>query len=245
MTRRAEQPTGVTLAPVTASRAKPFAVALAALAACALTPASALASSNAGATSAYLRANYQFVHSATSRTAQIEKTLHTLPGRIAGECGSAAKGSPQDPDSEQLSNELIGDMVLSAGLLDLPAARTYVSAVNRLHWSNASLTRAIHSYASEVTTLAGLSAPHVCADVRSWAASGYKQLAPGTVSFDSVFMNVWVSPGYLPSALKHYETSGERSLIHATVEDEYAIAELETREETTWWNAMDTLDLWP
>jgi len=223
-----------------------LAVALATLAGCLFTAGPALASSaDLAATSSYLQANYAFVHSATSRTAQIEQTLHALPGRIAGECGSAAKGSPQDPDSEQLSNELIGDMVLTAGLLDVPAARAYVSAADRLHWSDSSLTRTIHSYAAQVSRLATLAAPHLCADVRSWAASGYQHLAPGTVSFDSVFMNVWVSPGDLPPALKHYETPAERSLVHRTVEGEYAIGELETREETTWWNTMDTLNLWP
>ena len=104
---------------------------------------------------------------------------------------------------------------------------------------------ACQSHTSAIGLLASLSAPHLCADVRSWAASGYQHLAPSTVSFDSVFMNAWVSPGDLPAALKRYETSSERSLIHNTVEGEYAIAELETREETTWWNTMDTLNLWP
>ncbi len=206
----------------------------------------ALASpADVSATSAYLQANFAFVRSATSKTREVEATLHMLPARIAGECPGAALGSPEDPDSEQLSNELIGDMVITADRVDLSGARAYVAAVARLHWSDQALTRTIRSYASQVKRLAALSPPALCADVHSWAASGFTALPASTVAFDSVFMNVWVAAGDLPAGLKRYETSEERSLVARTVQMEYEIAELETREETTWWNTMDLLHLWP
>jgi hypothetical protein len=197
------------------------------------------------ATSAYLQANLAFVRSATSVTRRVEATLHVLPAKIAGECAGAAQGSPEDPDSEQLSNELIGYMVISADRVDLSAAHVYLAAIAHLNWSNAGLTRTIRSYAADVKRLAALNPPALCADVRSWSASGFTKLAPSTVAFDSVFMNVWVAPGDLPAALKRYETPSERSLVARTVQMEYEIAELETREETTWWNTMDLLYLWP
>jgi hypothetical protein len=200
---------------------------------------------DAAATSAYLSANYAFVRSADAATKRVESTLHALPGRVAHECGNAAAGSPEDTDSEQLSNELIGELVITADRLDLGAATSYLKAVRTLRWSDAALTATIRSYASQVSRLRTLAPPHLCADVRSWTASGFKTLPPSTVAFDSAFLGDWVAPGDLPAALGRYETSSERGLVARTVQVEYEIAELETREEQTWWDAMDELQLWP
>ncbi len=196
-------------------------------------------------TAAYLRVNYAFVRAADAQAARVERALHALQSRIGGECPNAAQGSPQDPESTQLSNELIGDMVLSADLIDRGAARVYLAAVGALHWRDASVERAIRAYAGQVRSMLRLAPPHLCENVRAWAAGGYHALAPATVAFASTFMSAWVAPGDLPDALSRYENAGERPLITRTRNLEYVFAELETREETTWWNTMDTLDLWP
>ena len=88
---------------------------------------------DAAATSAYLSANYAFVRSADAATKRVESTLHALPGRVAHECGNAAAGSPEDTDSEQLSNELIGIIKASAlaaivTLLDLMGQTRFIFA---------------------------------------------------------------------------------------------------------------------
>lgn len=227
-----------------AKRLLPSIAAAVSLCGAAASPAFAGAS-NMAVTHAYLLANYAFVRAAHAQDAKVEGVLHALSARITSECASAAKGSPQDPESEQLSNELIGDMVVTSNLVDPAAAHTYLAAVQRLHWKDAAVTAAVSAYTSKVRRLIALTPPHVCDDVHSWAASGFRTLAPATVAFAPLFMDVWVSPGDLPSALARYETPAERPLIARTRSLEDAIGELETREETTWWNTMGSLDLWP
>jgi hypothetical protein len=212
----------------------------------ALLPGVALADqADVATTKSYLEANFAFVQSASAHTRQVETTLHALEGRIGSECANAAANSPQDTDSEQLSNELIGTMVTSADRVDLSAGPAYARIARRLRWSSASLTRTIHAYAAQVSTLAALAVPKLCPDVRSWTASGFQTLSPSTVAFDATFMNAWVAPGDLPAGLTRYETSSEHALVARTASLEIGLAELETREETTWWNLMDSLGLWP
>ena len=216
------------------------------LASAALAPACAAGDpADAAATSAYLQANYAFAQSASARIPQIESTLRSLQHRIGSECPLAAASSPEDTDSEQLSNEVIGTMVLSAGKLDLPAAHAYVRAVRSLRWSSASLTHEVHAYAAQVNDLAALAVPKLCADVKSWAASGYQTLPARTVPFDDAFLAAWVAPGYLPAALARFESSAQRSLTQRTAHLEGEVTEMEAREVSTWGNIMNELELEP
>src|SRR4029078_2684517 len=109
-----------------------------------------------------------------------EAILTAVVARVRRECSGAGVGSPQNPESTMMSNEVIGVMITSALAADLPAMRAYVRAAGRLRWSRASITRPIHSYVKNVRTLTELHIPDVCADVRSWAASGFTRLPATT-----------------------------------------------------------------
>ncbi len=209
-----------------------------------LAPATAGAS-NASVTRTYVSANYALVHAADTRIHQVESTLRGLLAKVRTECPLAAAGSPEESQSEQLSDEVIGTMVLTAIRLDLPAGRAYVQAVRSLRWSSSSLTRSVHSYAEKVARMISLPVPALCRDVRSWAASGFKALPSATPPFDSAFLASWVSPGFLPSGLRPYEGSSLRGLVRSTEKQESNIVELEAREVETWGKIMDSLELLP
>ena len=219
---------------------------LAALLASALAPAGSLAAGgDAAATRAYIQANYRLVQAASARSAQIEAAIHGVLRQVRQECPMAAASSPQDTDSEQLSNEVIGAMVTAAVRLDLPAGRAFVSAAGRLTWSNGSLTRTIHAYVAKVRTLITIGEPSLCADVRAWAASGFHALPAATLAFAPRFIGAWVAPGELPAALAHYETAEERPLLARTRRLEEQFSNLEAREVETWGQIMNALALWP
>ena len=79
----------------------------------------ALASSNAATTQRYVQDNYALVrlartHLATARAGP----LHVL-AQVRAECPGAGVGSPQNPDSTQMSDEVIAAMVVSAYEPDL------------------------------------------------------------------------------------------------------------------------------
>ena len=159
----------------------------------------------------------------------------------------AAAGSPQDPDSEQLSNEVIGAMVTAAvHLVEVPASLRFVRLAGQLTWSDGAITSAVHAYVSKAKALVVLEQPKLCSDIESWAASGFRTLPASTVSFAPRFMSIWIAPGELPAALARYETAAERPLLRRTHQLEQKFAEMEARAGVeTWAEIMNTLGLEP
>ena len=206
----------------------------------------ALAAGNDGAaTSAYIRADYRLVRAGVSRIHAVEATLHGVLDRVRAECPMAAAGSPQDSESTELSNEVIGNMVVAVVAQDRPAGHAFVTAAGGLSRRNRALTRTIHSYVSKVAMLVALTPPNVCADLHSWTASGFRALPASTRSFAPRFMSAWVGLGELPSALDAYETPGDRQLANRTSDLEARFSDLEAREVETYGRIMNALALLP
>ncbi len=200
---------------------------------------------DASATAAYLRANYALVAAGHTHVGASIAGYKGVLARVRRECPHAGEGSPQDPESTKLSNEVIGAMVLSAGQPDRPAVKTYIGAVRGLRWSSGSITGAVKGYAANLSKLYGLSVPDLCADVKAWRATGYKSLPSSTISFVETFYPNWVALGLLPSGLARFESSQGRSLAHSAARFEYQLTNVEAEAVETWGDVMDTLELWP
>jgi hypothetical protein len=221
---------------------------LATFIALALGPADALAGQGDIATTrTYLQANYRLVQLTASKIRPIEATLRSVRSQVLSECPKAAAGSPQDTDSEQLSNEVIGAMVTaSVHLVEARPSREYVRTAGRLTWSNPALTHAVRAYANKALGLVALAPPKLCADVKNWAASGFKTLPASAAVFAPRFISVWIAPGELPPALARYETPAERPLLRRTERLEKQFTEMEARAGVqTWGEIMDGLGLLP
>jgi len=216
------------------------------IAAFALTGATTLASSSdVASTNAYIRANYTLVLAAKTHLHSAENAPLQVLAQVRRECPGAAAESPQNPESTQMSNEVIGAMVLTAYHLDLPAGAKFIRSVASLHWANRSLARAVNGYASQLKTLSKLPAPSLCADVRAWVASGYKTLPASTVAFDAKFMPAWVAIGLLPHQLSAYETSAQKSVLARSHAIEVEITDAEARAVERWGKIMNELGLEP
>jgi hypothetical protein len=228
-----------------------FTIALGALASVPpLTGTALAAGSDAAATEAYVRADYQLVRLASSRIPNADNAIQGVRGRVSSECPRAGANSPQDPESTELSDEVIGAMVTSAIHGELPAIRAFVRVASPLRWSSRGLTTTIQRYVTRLKTLASLAEPALCADVRAWAASDYKALGSGTVSFDARFFPSWTTPawvaiGELPPALARYETAAVRPLAGRAGAREEELTEFEAGEVETWGKIMSALELWP
>ncbi|HTQ68232.1 MAG TPA: hypothetical protein VMI13_06025 [Solirubrobacteraceae bacterium] len=214
-----------------------------ALALCALAPCAFARSRDEAVTSRYLRANYALVHTADEHVKQIEARLRELVAQIRRECPRVAAGSPKDGHSVELRSEVIGTIVVTVTHLDIPAGEAFLSAVRGLRWSSASLTRAVRGYASKVAHLISLPLPDICADVESWVHSGYTTLPSFTQPFDNEFLACWTTPGFLPVALRRFESPGVRGLVQRTEHDENAIVELESRAVNYLNQILDTIGL--
>jgi hypothetical protein len=211
----------------------------------AVSAAPAAASSNALSTQSYLQADYALVSVAISHLAVSEAGPLKVLAQVRRECPNAGAGSPQDPESTQMSDEVIGAMVISAAQPDLQAIRTFVSAGARLSWSDHALTSAIHAYVGDLKTILGLPAPNLCGEVKAWAASGYRALPASTVAFVGKFMPAWVALGYLPAQLARYEGPTAKPLAHRSEQLETELTEGEARAVEHWGEIMNALVLWP
>jgi len=205
----------------------------------------ALASSNTASTQAYVQDNYALVRVARAHLATAEAGPLKVLAQVRAECPKAGAGSPQNPDSTQMSDEVIAAMVVSAYKPDLSAMRTFIAAAGALSWGNHSLTSAVHGYVGDLKTILSLPTPNLCSDVKAWAASGYTTLPASTVTLVAKFMPAWVALGYLPAQLRPYETAAVRSLARRSVPLEEALTEGEARAVEHWGAIMDTLELWP
>jgi len=210
------------------------------------TPTPALASSgNAASTQAYVQAGYAALRVGVSRLARSEAgPLHVL-AQVQHECPQVGANSPQDDESTQMSDEVIGAMVVSAIAPDLPAIRTFIHAVAGLRWSSGGLTHSIRAYTSDWKTLVSLSAPNLCGDVKAWGADGFRALPASTVTFVAKFMPAWVAPGFLPAQLTRYESSATRALVARCNRLEQQLTELEVREVAHYNDIMNALAIWP
>jgi hypothetical protein len=210
-------------------------------------PAPALASSaDIAATRTYIQADYTLVHTARVNLATSEAALQKLRGQIGAECPNAAAGSPQNTDSEQLSNELVGAMTVAAIRPDVHAVARFVHTVQGLHWSNNALTHKVSSYAARLKTLSILPAPNICADVQSWAASRFQTLPASTIAFDSHYYKVEVAVGEVPAKLlAPSEQPDERPVLARAERLEGQLTEAEANAVYTWGHIMSKLGLNP
>ncbi len=208
-------------------------------------PAASAAGGNAGATQAYLQANYALVRVARSHLVTSEDAPLRVLAQVQRECPRAAASSPQDAESTQMSDEIIGAMVIAAAQPDLQAIRAFVASVSHLSWSSRSLTNAVRSYASDLRTLIGLGAPNVCGEVKAWAASGFRTLPASTVAFVAKFMPAWVALGSLPAGLSHDESAGARALARSCEPLEQLITEAEARAVARYGEIMNALEVEP
>jgi hypothetical protein len=213
----------------------------------ALAMAAPAAASDAGVTQAYIKANYVFTQAAHSHLGASKRALTGMLHRIGQECPRAAKGTPQNVQSEHLSNEVIGLLVLEADKPDRAAAHRFLREVASLRWSNPSLNRKLHTYFKQISALDKLSPPDVCADVRTWVAGGSTTIPPSTVAFDDAFLPNWVVAGYQPSGLSRFESGATRALARRTRPLEDKLQEFEAAETTvgTWAEVLNVLELGP
>jgi hypothetical protein len=209
------------------------------------TPAAQAASTDAAATQAYVQANYALVRVARAHLATSEAGPEHVLAKVRQECPLAGAGSPQDPESTQVSNEIIGAMVISAAQPDLQAINTFIHAVSGLRWSSRGLTSAVHAYAGKLKTMLSLGTPNLCSDVKAWAADGYHALPASIATFSSKFIPAWVALGYLPKQLTRFESSGDRTLARRCEPLEELLTEGETRAVEHYREIMNALEIYP
>jgi hypothetical protein len=201
--------------------------------------------SDAAATRSYLQADYALLRAGQRNIKASEAAYKSVLRRVRSECPQAGLNSPQNAQSTQMSNEVIGAMVVSAAKPDLAAIKAYLHAVAGLHWSSAAINRSVARYRAMLGTIFKTGVPDLCSDVKSWAASGFHTLPSSTPAFVKLFLPNWVALGFTPSSLNPLEDAQGKSLARRARALEIQITDVEARAVETWGNIMDELRLEP
>lgn len=203
------------------------------------------AAEDSATTLAYVRANLALVQVGQSRLPTSIAAYRGVLSKVRRECPLAGAGSPQDPESTDLSNEVIGAMVIAAANPDRAAVRAFLSATAGLRWSSSSVTNAVSRYRTNLEKLYKLAAPDLCSDIAAWKATGWTKLPASTLSFVGVFYPNWVALGLLPNGLSRFEDGEAKSLAHRSHALEEQITEAEAQAVETWWQIMNELEINP
>jgi hypothetical protein len=214
----------------------------------ALVPTAALGASagDAAATQALARATDTLVRAANPDIPKGLASARRFGNAIAAQCPHAAAGSPQNGQSEQLDDELIGGMTIAGYSVAAAPIAHFKQAVRGLHWSNNRLTRAVSTFADKLQKLATLKLPNVCGDIQAWADSGYKTLPASTVPFVHHYLQVTPEAEEVPLIIQlvgPYATNADFPILRRVERLETRLGEAEAAAVETYSHIIITLEL--
>ncbi len=196
-------------------------------------------------TETYVRANYALVSAGRAKLASAESALQGLLARMRRECPMVVAGSPQNEASEKLTWEVAATMRLVAFHRVAGPIGAFARTARKLHWSNATLTSGVHEYARRLNAEATATPPDLCADLRTWKASGYTKLPADTIPFDNAYYPVQAI-GMLPrQMLAPFLSSAQNGVLQRTNQLEGQLYDFEANAVETWGSIMDAVALNP
>jgi len=208
-------------------------------------PASARAASERQTAAAYVRADYRLVHELVGELPLLRRQPPAVLAEVRAHCPGAGAGSPQDPQSTLLSDEVIAALVIRSDHAGHVAIARFVPTAGKLHWRARAAAREAGGYVHTLAALVGLPYPSLCRDVRYWSADAFTELSPFTLSYAPRFMQLWVAPGELQPAVARAETPSIRPLARRAAALEAQLADWEAQAVETYSAVMSALAIFP
>lgn len=203
-------------------------------------------SGNVAATQALARATNTLVSTARPDIDKGLAAVKSYANQVAAQCPQVALESPQDYDSEQLDNELVGALTTVGYRTAAGPIAVYARTVEGLHWSNGRLTRAVRTFAKKLEGLTTLATPNLCGDIGGWVASGYKTLPASTIQFDQRYTVVDPEAEEVPLIINlatPYSTPSDFSVLRRVERFETELGEAEAHAVEYYTHLMNTLEL--
>ncbi len=205
-------------------------------------PAAAPDPADAAATLAYLRAGYQLEQSILRNAAASRSAAASVSEQLGHECPGVLSGAPDEEEGpppsaattpprargerkrtelqlQTIDEELRVAFEASAYKPDVAATESYAEQVSKLSWSNPTIAPLAQFEAAGSKEAVSPPTANVCADMKTWAQSGYHVLATASREFEAEQAARFqaVRPeGSLGVLLKPYERSTARALIRKT-----------------------------
>ncbi len=231
----------------TRARSTSAALAAAVLLAC-FVPAGAAARNGAdvATTTALARATNTLIRAATPLVPRGLSDVERYAAQLATQCPHAAAGSPQNQQSEQLDNELIGTLTTVGYHVAATPIAVFARTVKSLHWSNPRLTREVHKLASRLAQLSTLPVPNFCGDLQTWAASHYQTVPATTLAFEHHYFAVTPEAEEVPTIVNlatPYATTADFAVLRRVERFEVKLGEAEAAAVESYSHLLITLEL--
>jgi hypothetical protein len=215
-----------------ALRGRPLAltaVAVGLLSLAAAQPAAASTHIDRAATGAYLHAELRYLQALDANATPAQTAVKSLVAKVSGECPQILAGAPAVPNGRRttpaertlIEQESAIRAEVEIALLrtwlstDRQATEAFLAQTRTLRWSNKRLTRTVRKEATNSETLFLVAIPDICSDTRTWAASGYTRLAPGTTDAEQAFESNAGSQPSIEELLAPEETPSLRKLVRS------------------------------
>jgi hypothetical protein len=212
----------------------------------ALTPAPAFAGAqDAASTHAAITAGYALARAAVATIPVAQAKIQSYKRRLARECPDVGAGTPETEASEPMSAEVAAALwSISYGAAAGPIER-FARAIRPLRWTSKRFERSLHSFVTALTGLATLPLPDLCADVRSWTASGFKTVPRDVTELDQHVERLELGE-VAWGLVAPYERGSEAGLVSYI---EGAVTKVEEAEfelgQKDWYEVLETLGLAP
>jgi hypothetical protein len=199
--------------------------------------------SDVSATHAYIQANYALARAAVARIGTAQAKVQALNANLAQSCPRAGAGSGETEATQPMAHEVVEEMWAIAYSTNSEPIATFVARTKHLRWSSGRITRIVSRYAKSLHEMATLRMPDLCADVRSWAASGFTVIPPGVAALDEHAEAIELEP--VPARLlAPSERGSDVSVFARTARLELKLEESEfSLGQTDWLEILGTLGL--
>lgn len=198
----------------------------------------AAAMDNTASTHAYLQAGYELDQAVLHNAPASRSALTALAARIGNECHGVLAGAPNEelgpPTEHSTTPRARGERQRSEiqlqtieGELDLSvypaiyqpdraAIEAYAAQITPLSWSDPRIAPLVRFGANRLKEFLSPPAVDACADMKTWAQSGYHVLSPASREFEAArtaHLEATRPRGSIGSLLKPYEGPRERALV--------------------------------
>jgi hypothetical protein len=203
------------------------------------------ASQDVASTHSAIVAGYALARAGVATIDVAQARIESYNRKLASECPGVGSGTPENEASQPMSYEVaVALWSIAYGSAAGPIER-FAKEIRPLRWTRARLNRVARNLVANLTGLATIQLPDLCADVRAWSASGFTTVPRHVAELDHR-----VEPLEVPEIpwklVAPYVTTSDAGRVDYIKRAEREIAEAEfVKGQHDWYLVLQTLGLPP
>lgn len=142
------------------------------------------------AADAFLRARLALLRSLTADLPAGNTSMTSFVAKVRAECPGALRGAPVNAgpdgssggftDQGMIALQGLEGLAIAQRSVDAAAVERFASTLRRLRWHDQRLTALVHTFSEIEMEQVKMHTPDLCAEIKAWAATGYRTLPQET-----------------------------------------------------------------